>query len=673
MERQPSSRPAGRAAAASQPQLAPSEEPPPAAGGPAARARAAAALERKLAQLPAAPGVYLLLGARRKPIYIGKAKSLRARVRSYFGRSDDGRVFYPHIVRATRDIDWIVTRNDKEALLLENTLIKQHKPRFNIKLVDDKTYLSIKLTVDEPFPRALLVRRPRRDGALYFGPYSSATAIRRTLQVIRKWFPLRTCTNAEFRQRTRPCIQHQMGRCGAPCVGLIDEERYRAVVQDTIAFLKGRTAPLLERLRARMQAHAERLEFEAAARVRDQIAAIEKATEAQSVVRHQAVDRDVFGEVREGELLRVQALFIREGKLTGSAGWTLHTELPAEEALASFFKQFYGGERFLPDEVLFPVALEDRGLLEEWLSERRGRRVRVLVPARGDKRALVELARENARRALAHDAEQARAREQALVELQQALGLVRLPARIACLDISASGGGGAFAAGSVVVFERGQPQTSAYRRFKIRDLERQGDVARLSEVLERYLRRLAEGREARRGQRVPELLLVDGGPAQLGAAAAVLERQGWAGRIELAAIAKSRDARGRTLRARGRDEPERVFRPGRAEPLVLPAGSAAMHLLQRVRDEAHRFALGYHRRLRRSRALRAGIEEVPGIGPKRRRLLFQHFGSLRALREATVEQIAACPGITRRQAEAIHAVLSQAPALEDARPGSADR
>jgi excinuclease ABC subunit C len=619
-------------------------------------------IERKLEVLPQAPGVYLLLGARNKPVYIGKATNLRSRVRSYFRTEDDGRVFYPFLVKAVRDLEWIVTNNDKEALLLENTLLKQHKPRFNVKLVDDKTYLSIKVTTGEPFPRALLVRRPKKDKALYFGPYSSATAIRKALNVVRKHFKLRTCANAEFRQRTRPCIQHQMGRCGAPCTGLQTREEYNRGVDDVVLFLKGRTEPLLERLRGRMERFAQELAFESAARLRDQINAIRRSAETQQVVRHGGVDRDIFGEAREGSTLRAQVLFVRDGKLTGTAGWTLKTELPTEEALDQLLARYYATDRFLPAEVLFPATLPDAALYEEWLSERRGKRVRLLSPQRGEKRRLVELARENARQALRVAAEHERARDVALDALAAGLGLPRRPARIACIDISNTGG--ALAVGSVVTMRDGELDRSGYRRFKVRNLDLQGDVPMLGEVVERYLRRVAEGKERKRGQQPPDLLVLDGGRAQLAAATRVAEQLGLAGDLELCAIAKTHDDSGRALRAAGRTDAERIFRPDRTEPVLLPAGSDAMHLLQRLRDEAHRFAIGYHRRLRRKRAMRAGIEEVPGIGPKRRRALFEHFGSLRILREASLEEIAACPGITARQAEAVHAFLSEVPDVE---------
>ncbi len=608
---------------------------------------AAAAIAEKLERVPKAPGVYLFLGPKGKPIYIGKARSLRSRVRSYFGKTEDGRFFFPFIVKHAADIDWIVTANDKEALLLENNLLKQHRPRFNVKLVDDKTYLSIKITTNEPFPRALLVRRAKKDGALYFGPYSSAAAIRQTLRTIRKFFPLRTCSNAEFRNRTRPCIQYDMGRCGAPCVGYVGEAEYAKAVDQVVLFLKGRNQELVEALRRKMEAEAEALRFENAARLRDQIRWIETSAEKQRIVTLDFRDRDIFGDVREGDVTLVQAHFVREGKLVNAHLFPLRSDLPREEVLSSFFTQFYSAERFLPDEIVFPIELEDRKTLEEWLSERKGRRVRIVAPERGEKREWIEMARENARLAFRAAAERRAANERALEALRAGLGLARRPDTIECFDVSTIMG--VFAVGALACMRGGELDKSRYRKFKIRTVGKQDDVAMLSEVLERRVRRGVRERD------LPDLFLIDGGKAQLGAAERVLARWPEAReRVAVAAIAKSRAEGGRVIRAPGALGAERVFVPGRDEPVLLAEGSPEMLLLQRLRDEAHRFAVGYHRELRRARSFRTGLEEIPGIGPRRRNALLEHFGSLRKLREASIAEIAACPTITPAQAEAIY-------------------
>jgi excinuclease ABC subunit C len=611
------------------------------------------AVLEKLERLPKGPGVYLFLDAKRKPVYIGKARSLRSRVRSYFGRNEDGRVYYPFILKNTADIEWVVTANDKEALLLENNLIKREKPRFNVKLVDDKTYLSIKVSTNEPFPRALLVRRAKRDKALYFGPYGSAAAIRQTLRTVRKFFPLRTCSNAEFRNRTRPCIQYDMGRCGAPCVGLQTEEQYRKVVDEVVLFLKGRTQDLVRALETKMEAEAAALRFESAARLRDQIRWIETSSERQKVVMLDFKDRDIFGEVREGDAVLVEAHFVREGKLVNAHGFTIKSELATDEVLTSFFTQFYSAERFLPDEIVFPIELEERETLEEWLSERKGRRVHIVTPARGAKREWIELARENARQAFRRQAERREANLRALEAIREKLGLARAPAVIECYDISTIMG--VFAVGSLVAMKEGELDKSRYRKFKIRTVERQDDFAMMAEVLER---RLTAGAKARD---LPDLVLLDGGKPQLAAVSRVFARFPEAADVGLAAIAKSRtdDAKKRVIRAAGALGPERVFLAGREEPVLLAEGSPEMLLLQRLRDEAHRFAISYHRELRRARSFKTGLEEIPGIGPKRRKALLEHFGSLRKLREASVADLALCPMIRPAQAEAIHSFFHE--------------
>lgn len=609
------------------------------------------AVERKLEAIPRSPGVYLFLDEKGKPIYVGKARSLRARVRSYFGRNEDGRVMFPFIVRSVADIEWVVTANDKEALLLENNLIKQHRPKFNIRLVDDKTYLSIKVSTNEPFPRALLVRRAKKDGALYFGPYSSAAAIRQTLRTIRKFFPLRTCSNAEFKNRTRPCIQYDMGRCGAPCVGLQNEAEYAKVVDQVVLFLKGRNQELVAALKKKMEAEAEALRFESAARLRDQIRWIETSTEKQRIVNLDFRDRDIFGEVREGDAILVEAHFVREGKLVNAHGFTIRSELPTEDVLNSFLRQFYAQERFLPEEIVFPIEPEDRETLEEILSERKGRRVRIIVPERGEKREWVEMARENARLAFRREEERRAASERALEAIRERLGLARRPDVIECFDISTIMG--VFAVGSLVCLRQGELDKSRYRKYKIRTVGKQDDFAMMAEVLERRLR--AGAKEGN----LPNLMLLDGGKAHLAAASRVLARFPEAKDLGLAAIAKSRAENKRVIRGAGLLVAERIFVPGREAPIELPEGSPEMLLLQRLRDEAHRFAIGYHRELRRARSFRTGLEEVPGIGPKRRKALLEHFGSLRKLREASVAELAECPLMTPGQAEAVYSFFHE--------------
>ncbi len=607
-------------------------------------------VQEKLAALPEACGVYLMKDRHSKVLYVGKAVNLRARVRSYFQASGDDRVFVEYMVPRVADLDFVLVANEKEALILENNLIKQFKPRFNINLKDDKTFLSIRLDRRQPFPRLETVRRYREDGALYFGPYSSAAAVRETLRIVNATFPIRKCSEAVFRNRTRPCLYYEIGRCVAPCVGYVDAAAYTELLDDVEMFLRGKNEALAARLREKMQRAAERQEFELAARLRDQLAAVERTIEKQLITTSQRVDRDVFGYHKEGEAMQVQALLVRRGKLEDVPTYGLDTKgLSAEAAFGSFLKQFYGRTRFIPPEVLVPVELPDSAPLAEWLSDRRGGKVEIAVPHRGEKARLVEMATRNAESAFraVHATERDRAR--ALQALQAALGLSRTPTRIECYDISNIGG--AEAVGAQVTFDRAAPNKARYRRYRIKTVEGADDYAMMREVLTRRLQRgLAEGD-------LPNLIIVDGGKGQLGVAQEVINTLG-VKRVELAALAKGRDAAAHGERETRDARPttgERVFVPGRPEPIVLPPDSAELYLLERIRDEAHRFAITYHRKLR-ARPYRGSIlDRIPGIGAARKKALIAHLGSVRAIREASEEALAAVEGISLKQAAAIYA------------------
>jgi len=616
-------------------------------------------LRDKLDALPAACGVYLMKDRHDKVIYVGKAVDLRARVRSYFQASGDERVLVPHLVPRIADIDWVLVANEKEALILENNLIKQFKPRFNIVLKDDKTFLSIRLDRREPFPRLEVVRRYREDGARYFGPYSSAGAVRETLRIVNRVFPIRKCPDAVFRSRTRPCIYHEIGRCVAPCVGYVSPEGYVALLDDVEMFLRGRSQELAAHLRERMRQAAQRQEFELAASFRDQLAAVERTIEKQSVATPQSVDRDVFGYHKEGEAILVQALLVRRGRLEDVPTYAFATKgHGAEAAFEEFLKLFYGRTRFIPAEVLVPIELPDGAPLAEWLSELRGARVEVLCPRRGEKARLVEMATRNAESAFRAAHATRRDRAQALGRLQAALGLSRTPRRMECYDISNLGG--AEAVGSQVTFDDGAPNKARYRRYRIKTVAGADDCAMLREVLARRLARgLAEGD-------LPDLLVVDGGKGQLAVAEQLVRDLGIAG-LDIASLAKGREretTRG-TLRRRTRTD-ERVFVPGRPEAIVLPADSPELYLLERIRDEAHRFALAYHRKLRGQPYKGSILDLIPGVGPARKKALVARFGSVRAIRVATPEELATVEGITPKLAAAIHAFFhSEADALFD--------
>jgi excinuclease ABC subunit C len=602
-----------------------------------------ATLDSQLATLPSRPGVYLLKDAHRRVIYVGKAKSLRARVRSYL-RGGDERSQIRFLMRRVASVETLVTANDKEALILENNLIKQYKPRYNIRLKDDKTYLSAKVTLADEWPRILVTRRIVKDGGQYFGPFSSAYAVRRTLDTIRKVFPLRTCTDAVFRNRSRPCLEYQIKRCLGPCCLAVDRAEYQQHLQHAMQLLQGKDAEVVGELRGRMVAAADHERFEEAARVRDQLQAIEQTIEPQQMVSHGGGDRDGVGFYREGGFIEVQLLFVRNGKLTGSQGYSLDDwELPETEIVAALLTQYYQGQRYIPDEIIVPLAIDDAAVREDYLSEHRGRRVRIICPQRGDRLRLVAMAAENARQSFAARRDSEVRNEKMLVELQRRLRLRHAPKRIECFDISNIQG--TLAVGSMVVFDQGEPDKTAYRRFRIRSVEGSDDFAMMYEVLTRRYQRALECND------LPDLLMVDGGKGQLNVALRVFEELGIA-QVDAIGLAKSRVERA-PREKEVRRKPELVFLPGRKNPVVLHRNSGALFLLQRVRDEAHRFAITYHKTLRRKAKLASPLDGVRGLGGARRQALLRRFGSLARLRKADVAEMATIPGITETLARRI--------------------
>ncbi|MDF1553563.1 MAG: excinuclease ABC subunit UvrC [Deferrisomatales bacterium] len=609
-------------------------------------------LQEKVGHFPTRPGVYRMFDAQGRVLYVGKAKNLRARVRSYFREGADGRAHVRFLMARVVDIEFVATDTEKEALILENTLIKRHHPRYNLDLRDDKSYLSLRIDVQNPFPRLVPTRRIQRDGALYYGPYSSAKSLRETVELIHRLFPLRQCSDRELKSRTRPCLYCQIRGCRAPCCGRIDPAAYRKLVDQVILFLKGRGGELLGDLRHAMAAAAAGQEFEEAARLRDQIRGMELTLERQKAVTHRPVDQDVVALVREGAEAQVAVLVIRSGNLIGRRPYYLadaHGE--DAEVVTAFLQQYYRGDRIVPAEVLVGLdpGEENRSLLEEWLGERRGRRVRIAVPRRGEKAALVRMAADNAAELLAERRRTKVGYDAALEELQQRLHLPGLPRRMECYDISNVQG--RQAVGSLVTFVDGFAHKGGYRRFEIRTVEGSDDYAMLYEVLRRRLNRKGEGWE------LPDLMLIDGGRGQLGMAERALADAGVEG-VALAGLAKAR-----TLPGAGEDvhhSPERVFLPGRKNPVVLAPNASGLFLLQRIRDEAHRFAVEYHRKRRSRATLHTALEEIPGVGAKRRKALLRHFGSLKRVGEASAEELAAVAGISPALAGAIAAALGGA-------------
>jgi excinuclease ABC subunit C len=621
-------------------------------------------LEHTLATAPKKPGCYLMKDRADQVVYVGKAQDLRARLGQYFqpGTSDT-RFFVSLLDRVLGAIDVIVAQNAKEALLLENELIKRHQPRFNVKLKDDKNFLNIRIGAEHPFARLQVVRRRKKDGADYFGPYHSATAIRQTLKVINRHFQLRTCRDSDFKRRTRPCLEHQIGRCPAPCVLPVSVEDYQRHVDDVRLFLLGRADALNARLKTKMQAAADALEFELAARYRDQLAAIARTLTPQKVVLQEALDIDALGIHREGEKVIVQVLRLAAGVLVGSMSHPIKkTSLPEDEIVDGFIGAYYDGSRPIPDLVLTPVELAEAAVWGELLGEVRGKQVEVRFPQRGDKTRLVALANENAKTALMQSKKSDDDARETLARLEKRLHLSRPPRRIECFDISNIQGTNPV--GSMVVALDGQMEEREYRTFKVKLGDTPNDFAMMLEVLTRRFRQVKEGAPA------PDLIVVDGGKGQLAMAEEALREIG-VSEVELASLAKSRVldeaghvARGK-LKARPSSDdvdrsPERVFRPGQKNPIVLEANSNELFLLQRLRDEAHRFAITFHRKLRAKRTLRSALDGIDGVGPSKKKALLSAFGSVEKIRAADVAALSAVPGISVTLAERILAALGHA-------------
>ena len=597
--------------------------------------------QRKLDKLPASPGVYVFHGADRQVLYVGKARSLRSRVRSYFqAGSSDVRAFVSRLERELTDIETFVTHTDKEAALLENQLIKSHQPKYNVKLRDDKEYLSLRLDAKRPWPRLEVVRRPKPDGAQYFGPYHSATAARQTLRLVNRFFQLRTCTDTEFRMRTRPCLQHQIKRCPGPCVLDVDQAEYHAQVTNVARFLDGRHDELVRDLDERMQSASGDLEYEQAAIYRDQIRAVERAQEEQRVAGVQKSDQDVIGFHREGDQVELAVLSMRGGRISTVRTLPLRrVAVPNDEMLGAFLRQHYSDRPSLPDEILVSVTIEMSEALEELLSENRKRRVQIVEPKRGAKAKLLELARENAEHAF-NEKERAREDVEArLAELQTQLRLTVLPRRIECVDISHSSG-----EETVAVFVALQDGTTAkerYRSFHVKGVGGGDDYAAMYEVL---MRRLRRGKNQEEGWELPDLLVVDGGKGQLGVAVRAREDIGVPD-LQVASVAKPR------ITASGEEQGDRIFLPGQKNPIPVRANSA-LSLLLLARDETHRASNTLRKKVGRKRRLRSELDRVPGVGPKTRGKLLRNLGSLRDVLGATEEQLIEA-GATRKQALAI--------------------
>ena len=633
--------------------------------------------------LPTQPGVYIFRDARNKPIYVGKAAVLRNRVRSYFGADavTPGTKAFQISQRAS-DVECIVTTTEAEALILENTLIKRYKPRFNVRLKDDKSYPYLKIDVREEWPRVYITRRMQEDGARYFGPYASASSVRKTLDLLNKLFPYRSCTKEITGTDPRPCLDYHIKRCLGPCIGAVSNEDYREVIGQVSSFLEGKQDTVARDIKRKMMGASENLEYERAAFFRDQLTAINRVTAEQKAVSRHAVDEDIIAIARAGNEAWAEVFFIRGGRLLERDNFLLDGTLGETDGdvIAGFIKQFYVNSPVVPPRILTQAAVADGPAITAWLEEKRdGRKVRLIVPQRGERRKLLDLVAENALqglealriKVLADDA----ATETALAELKEQLNLPELPRRIECYDISNTQGTNSVA--SMVVFQDGQPLKDHYRRFKIKTVEGANDFASLQEVIRRRFRRSGALGSAARGlastaedaeevmaqfkqpspssnddsqpkaketidgafMTLPDLVLIDGGKGQLNAVAEVMRVELGLHQIPLASLAK---------------QEEELFLPEMAESIMLPRTSPALYLVQRARDEAHRFAITFHRSIRQKKGMESMLDAVPGIGPRRKRMLMRHFGSLDAIREASIDDLAAAPGMTARLAERVN-------------------
>jgi excinuclease ABC subunit C len=651
-------------------------------------------LRAVLRRLPTGPGVYLMKDSRGRVLYVGKADSLRSRVRSYFGERPPEDVRISRMVGDIADVDYIVTDTVSEAYLLESNLIKEHRPRFNIRLRDDKSYPFVKITLGEDFPRIVRTRRLVRDGSRYFGPYASASSVDETLKLLRKIFPFRTC-NLDIpdgkRVLERPCLLYFINRCQGPCIQAIEKAPYRETIGQIVDFLDGRQEPIAAELRQEMRSHSDSLHYEQAAVVRDKLRAVERTMEQQKMAAFSRAEHDAIGMARQEDEACFQVMQVRTGKLIGREHFIVEgaRDVTDAEVLGSFLQQYYATTDALPRALLVPLMPADADDLAAYLADRRGVRVTVTVPERGEKRRLVALATQNAVEALQRErtewmADAAR-RDEALTDLARELELPRPPERIECYDMSNIQG--TSAVGSMVVFIDGKPEPREYRRFRIRSGDTPDDFRMMAEVLRRRFSRVARLRsetgalslaavgadEAPEGERedgglldlepnggpiddeaaevarrdaawtVPDLVIVDGGKGQLSAAVGALSELGITD-VPLAGLAKRF---------------EELHLPDRSAPVVLPRRSQALYLVQRIRDEAHRFAITYHRDVRGKRALRSELDEIAGIGPGRKKALLKRFGSVRKIREASIDDVAATPGISRDLAERLKAHLAR--------------
>ena len=616
------------------------------------------ALESKLKSLPDKPGVYLMKDAQNQVIYVGKALVLKNRVRSYFQNTSRQSPKVQALVAKICDLDYLITDSEVEALILECNLIKEYRPRYNVSLKDDKTYPYLKVTLGEEFPRVYVTRNVKKDGSRYFGPYTQVGAVHETLKLLRSIFPLRTCRQPELSKQQRPCLNSHIKKCLAPCSGLVPAANYQSMIKEIILFLEGRQGELVKELTKKMQQAAEGLNFEQAAKLRDHLLAVERVMEKQKIISANQEDQDVIAMARGFNRCCVMVFYVRGGKLLGKNQFFLKEtdDLNRGEVLTAFIKQYYNQIEFIPPTLLLETELTEAVLLEEWLSSKRGGKATLKVPKRGEKLKLVEMVGQNALLAIQEEMEQkgstaesmvapAGQIAQALVQLEECLELDKAPTRIECFDISNIQGNQSV--GSMVVFVDGKPSNQDYRRFTIKTVIGPNDFASMEEILARRFNRAQEELEQMaKGELsledtkflpLPDLVIIDGGKGQLSSARSIMHQLGF-GHIATFGLAKRE---------------EELFREGQQEPILLPEGSPALYLIQRLRNEAHRFALSFHREKRGKASIKSSLEEIPGVGKERRRQLLKHFGSVAKIKQASVEEISQVPSMNKKAAQAI--------------------
>jgi len=595
--------------------------------------------------LPNSPGVYLMKDAEGNILYVGKAANLRHRVSSYFGAGQKLTPKLKRMVSKVIDLDYFVTASEQEALVLELNLIKRHHPRYNVRLKDDKTFPYLKIDLNEDWPRVHITRRLEEDKGRYFGPFASAKSVRQTLKLIKGIFPFRSCSKPITGTDPRPCLEYHIGHCLAPCIGAVSREEYAEVIKQVILFLDGKQERVVQELESKMNKAAEALDFEMAAMFRDQIQAVERVIEGQRIATTVRGEQDVIAFASDKDQAYVQVFFIRSGKLIGRESFLLQGTRYEEpsQIMTSFIKQFYASSPHIPPLLLLQHPVEEMAMLQSWLQGKRGGKVNIQVPRRGNKKQLMNIVAQNAQQGL----EQLKIKQlaspaalsTALEEIKQELQLSRLPSRLEGYDISDIQG--TAAVGSMVVFDRGKPKPAHYRRFRIKTVSAANDYAMLQEVLRRRFKRASGASASDTWAILPDLVLIDGGKGQLNAARVAMQEMG-AGSVPIASLAK---------------ENEEIFIPQKTKSIILPRSSPGLQLLQRLRDEAHRFALGYHQRIHKREAFASALDTIPGIGPKRKRALLQQFGSVKAVQKASIEDLAAARGMTESLAKKIKEYL----------------